>query len=203
MAELFRDCRTAKEFHSAGERTCSDWSRTKAYEGGGDHGVQHGYRPRTSHRFVGNVGWRQNEQPFDSVRVVSKSLANTTLDAAYVSQVSRVFGKESLQGRYEGDSVLTRASCQFGVGAEVLEGDGRTGFTTPLATLKILTPPMNGGDDRYVNAGLTFRGVGPLDTLGALASCHVYAAERGGLAYGSRRLFTDTTRFWVQAEYLW
>ena len=68
------------------------------------------------HRFVGNVGWRQNEQTFDSLRVVNKSLANTTFDLAYVTQVNRVFGKESPQGRYDGDSVLANASYQFAIG---------------------------------------------------------------------------------------
>lgn len=67
-------------------------------------------------RFVGNVGWRQNEQTYDSLRVVNKSLKNTTFDLAYVSQVNRVFGKESVQGRYEGDSILANASYQFPIG---------------------------------------------------------------------------------------
>ena len=32
------------------------------------------------HRFVGNVGWRQNEQTFDAIRVVNKSVPHLTLD---------------------------------------------------------------------------------------------------------------------------
>jgi hypothetical protein len=270
------------------------------------------------HRFVGNVGWRQNEQTFDSVRAVNKSLRNTVLDVAYVSQVNRVFGKDSPQGRYEGDSVIANLSYQtplgkitgfgywldfepiadipaavrdasetfgvrfagerpfgafklayiasyatqteyadnplrfdldyryaeltghlgaysLGVGVELLEGDGVKGFTTPLATLhrfqgwadKFLTTPVDGVDDRYVNAGLSFNKVGPLDAVSALASYHVYEAQRGALDYGSEidaqlqarwgrytallkyadyradRLFTDTTKLWVQVEYVW
>jgi hypothetical protein len=67
-------------------------------------------------RFVGNVGWRQNEQTYDSLRVVNKSIKNVTVDLSYVTQVNRVFGKESLQGRYEGDSVLANLSYQFPIG---------------------------------------------------------------------------------------
>ena len=67
-------------------------------------------------RFVGNVGWRQNEQTFDSLRVAAEPLANTNVDVAYVSQVNRVFGKESVQGRYEGDSVLANLSYQLPLG---------------------------------------------------------------------------------------
>jgi hypothetical protein len=68
------------------------------------------------HRFVGNVGWRQNEQTFDALRIVNKSVENITLDASYVEQVNRVFGKESPQGRYEGDTVLANVSYQWPIG---------------------------------------------------------------------------------------
>ena len=67
-------------------------------------------------RFVGNVGWRQNEQTFDAFRIVNKSVKNLTLDATFLNQVNRVFGKESPQGRYEGDSALLNASYQTKVG---------------------------------------------------------------------------------------
>jgi hypothetical protein len=269
-------------------------------------------------RFVGNVGWRQNEQIFDSLRIVNKSVTNLTIDVAYVDQVNRVFGKDSPQGRYNGDSFLANVGYQFpigkltafgywlefdpiagvpaaagdssqtfglrfagdravgkvklayaasyadqqeygenpvtfdndyylleltatyrqyslGAGIESLGGDGVKGFTTPLATLhkfqgwadKFLTTPANGIEDKYVNAGFAFKGVGPLDTLSALASYHDYDAERTSASYGSEidvqlqakwqrftgllkyadystdGLFTDTTKFWVQIEYVW
>ena len=66
-------------------------------------------------RFVGNVGWRQNEQTFDSLRVVNRTVTNMVFDVAYVQQVNRVFGKESPQGRYEGDSFLANVSYQLPV----------------------------------------------------------------------------------------
>ncbi|HAC35180.1 MAG TPA: hypothetical protein DCF45_11740, partial [Gammaproteobacteria bacterium] len=40
-------------------------------------------------RFVGNVGWRQNEQTYDAFSVVNKSLADTVFTYAYVSEVHR------------------------------------------------------------------------------------------------------------------
>jgi len=67
-------------------------------------------------RFVGNVGWRQNEQTFDAFRVVNKSVENLVLDATYLNQVNRVFGKDSPQGKYDGDSVLLNAGYQTKVG---------------------------------------------------------------------------------------
>ncbi|PWF48987.1 alginate export family protein [Massilia glaciei] len=42
-------------------------------------------------RFVGNVGWRQNEQTYDAVTVVNTSLPATTLTAGYITNVNRVF----------------------------------------------------------------------------------------------------------------
>jgi hypothetical protein len=269
-------------------------------------------------RFIGAVGWRQNEQTFDALRVVNKSIANLTFDVTYLDQVNRVFGKDSAQGRYEGDSFLGNVSYQLpigkltafgywlefdpipgvaaavrdssetygvrfagerplrklklaymasyakqeqysdnplnfdndyylleltgtyrqyyvGLGLEVLGGNGVKGFTTPLATLhkfqgwadKFLTTPVDGIDDKYLNAGFTLKGVGVLDTLGLQASYHDYRAERTSQDYGSEidvqlqakwkrfagllkyadysadGLFTDTSKFWVQVEYIW
>lgn len=68
------------------------------------------------HRFVGNVGWRQNEQTYDAFRVVNKSLATLTVDATYLNQVNRVFGPDSPQGRYEGDGYLANVAYQFPFG---------------------------------------------------------------------------------------
>lgn len=67
-------------------------------------------------RFVGGVAWRQNEQTFDALRVVNKSIANLTLDASYVNQVNRVFGRDSRQGHYTGDNLLLNAGYQTKVG---------------------------------------------------------------------------------------
>lgn len=274
-------------------------------------------------RFIGNVGWRQNEQTFDALRVVNKTVTNLTFDVSYVEQVNRIYGKESPQGRFDSESVFVNVAYQFpigkltgygytlkfdriagapvsvrdvglrdssetlglrfagerplskvkvtyaasyatqedagdnplnfdndyylaeltgiyrqyslGVGVEVLEGNGAKGFTTPLATMhkfqgwadKFLTTPANGIDDRYVNAGVILKGVGPLDTLTAQASYHWYEAERISLDYGTEvnlqvqakwrrflgtlkyadyradRLLTDTNKFWMQLDYVW
>ena len=61
-------------------------------------------------RFVGNVGWRQNEQTFDGLRVQNQSLGELKLDVSYVNQVNRIFGDESAAGRWEGDITLVNAS---------------------------------------------------------------------------------------------
>jgi Alginate export len=46
-------------------------------------------------RFVGNVGWRQNHQSFDAIRVTSKLLDRVDLSYAYVDRVHRIFGGDT------------------------------------------------------------------------------------------------------------
>jgi hypothetical protein len=67
-------------------------------------------------RFIGNVGWRQNEQTYDALRVVNRSIANLVIDGGYIRQVNRVFGPDSPQSPYKGDSYYGNVSYQFKVG---------------------------------------------------------------------------------------
>lgn len=60
-------------------------------------------------RFVGNVGWRQNEQTFDSVRVQNTSIEGLTFDFSYLEQINRIFGSESAVGTLESDTALINA----------------------------------------------------------------------------------------------
>ncbi len=43
-------------------------------------------------RYIGNVGWRQIEQTFDATSMVNQSIPHTTITAAYLYRVHRVFG---------------------------------------------------------------------------------------------------------------
>lgn len=43
-------------------------------------------------RFIGNVGWRHNEQTFDAVSLVNKSLPDTTVTYAHLINVNRITG---------------------------------------------------------------------------------------------------------------
>jgi hypothetical protein len=46
-------------------------------------------------RFVGAVGWRQNEQTFDAFRLETKAIPGATLNYAFIDRVQRVFGPDS------------------------------------------------------------------------------------------------------------
>jgi hypothetical protein len=45
--------------------------------------------------FIGNVGWRQNEQTFDAISLSNKSIDGLTLNYAYLNQVNRIFGSDA------------------------------------------------------------------------------------------------------------
>ena len=48
-----------------------------------------------NHRFIGDVGWRQNDQTYDSFSLTNMSLPETTIEYAYIDNVNRVFGPDS------------------------------------------------------------------------------------------------------------
>ena len=94
-----------------------------------------------------------------------------------------------------------------------------------------MTTPANGLQDKYLNIGLSKKGVGPLETLSLTASRHDYKAARLGIDYGNElnlqlqakyHRFTgtlkyadynaaattpttqrDTTKFWAQVDFVW
>ena len=47
-------------------------------------------------RFIGNVGWRQNEQTFDAFTAVNDFLPDTKITAGYITNVNRVFSDDAL-----------------------------------------------------------------------------------------------------------
>ena len=61
-------------------------------------------------RFVGDVGWRQNDQTFDAFVLQDKSLAKTTLTYAYLDRVNRIFDGTSAQPDWDSKSHVFNAS---------------------------------------------------------------------------------------------
>jgi len=69
-----------------------------SYSGIPDSAVKYGRQKIVldNQRFIGNVGWRQNEQTYDALSVVNKSLPDTQIMAAYISNVNRIFSNNAL-----------------------------------------------------------------------------------------------------------
>jgi hypothetical protein len=114
-------------------------------------------------RFVGNVGWRQNEQTYESARIINKTIPKLTFDVTYINQVNRVFGKSSPVGRYTGDSYLVNVAYDTRLGK-------LTGFTYLLNFDQALT-------DSSQTVGMRFAGEKPVSKV-KLAYMASYATQK-------------------------
>ena len=57
-------------------------------------------------RFVGNVGFRQNEQTFDAIKMTTRAFEPLTVTYAWIDRVHRIFGDDSPVGEWSSDSHL-------------------------------------------------------------------------------------------------
>lgn len=64
-------------------------------------------------RFIGTVGWRQNDQTFDAINVKNMSLDNLTLQYSYIDNVNRIFDGTTPPDNLESVSHLARAQYKF------------------------------------------------------------------------------------------
>lgn len=64
-------------------------------------------------RFVGNVGWRQNEQTFDAVRAQA-AIGPVDLDVTYSNSQRTIFGSESPNEFFKGDLFLLNGGVKLG-----------------------------------------------------------------------------------------
>jgi hypothetical protein len=60
-------------------------------------------------RFVGGVGWRQNEQTYDAFTLNTKAISKTALSYSYLNQVRRIFGQTVPGGKAALDGHLLNA----------------------------------------------------------------------------------------------
>jgi len=67
-------------------------------------------------RFIGNVGWRQNEQTYDAVTLKSSALAKTQLHYSYIDNVNRVTGPDegSQSANYHGATHALNGKVELG-----------------------------------------------------------------------------------------
>lgn len=76
-----------------------------------------------NHRFVGHVGWRQNNQTFDAAMVKNTSIPGLTLTYGYIDKVNRIFGNDSPNGDWDSESHILHAAYKIkGIG--VIKGYG-------------------------------------------------------------------------------
>lgn len=101
-------------------------------------------------RFIGNVGWRQNEQTFDAVRGLAK-IGPVSLDATYAISQRTIFGSESPNEHLDGDFVFLIADADIagvdaGLFTYLIDYDARDAFSSQTyglqAAVKVPLPGL-------------------------------------------------------------
>ncbi|MFT5199615.1 MAG: hypothetical protein ACI87O_002286, partial [Planctomycetota bacterium] len=68
-------------------------------------------------RFIGKVGWRQNEQTFDAAALVGQPVSGVHMVYAYVQNTNRIFEEGSSAGNFGSESHVLNLSHDFdGIG---------------------------------------------------------------------------------------
>ncbi|MCH9696326.1 MAG: alginate export family protein [Gammaproteobacteria bacterium] len=87
-------------------------------------------------RFVGGVGWRQNEQTYDAVTFTSSAIDKAKLHYSYIGNVRRIFGDNVAAGRNNVDTHLLNAKIALSDAWSVtpyyylIDNDDVTAFST-------------------------------------------------------------------------
>lgn len=135
--------------------------------------------------FIGNVGWRQNEQTYDALSFSNKSIDKLTLNYAYLNQVNRIFGSDA-------DSPLAPgfASVEDIATSTHLFNTSYTGFEG--LTLGGYAYIMN-FEDVSAWDNNTFGVTAKKDLLGLLLYGEVAWQDKAGLVGSEEALYVHTT----------
>jgi hypothetical protein len=66
-----------------------------------------------NHRWIGDVGWRQNIQTYDAAGINYNGWENTEVLYRYVTTVRRIFGNDVPSGRHDNDTHLLRVQVKL------------------------------------------------------------------------------------------
>jgi len=126
-------------------------SYSRAWEGGSVAATVGRQRIKLDNdRFVGNVGFRQNEQTYDAARLKLSPIEGLEIDYSYLWQVNRIFGSKSPADDADADTHLVNAGIELAWGK--LSG---------YAYLMDLADSLAGGSNQTY--GIRFTGEQPLN----------------------------------------
>lgn len=136
-------------------------------------------------RFVGNVGWRQNEQTFDAVALSNQSLSNTTLLYGYVHNVNTILGDDHPRGNLDTHAHIAHVSYS-GFSAGTLTGYGYflDVEDLPAVSSNTVGGSFDGSSPLYHELMATYRAEYAYQTEAgdnSDYSAHYYHAQMGGL----------------------
>ncbi len=115
-------------------------------------------------RFVGGVGWRQNEQTYDAFTLNTDAIAKTDLSYSYLNRVRRIFGPSVDAGSDRLDGHLFNAKISINEGFSVTPY-----FYLLDYSFGDITPPLPGDPDLRNPEDLR-RAASSTSTLGARLS---------------------------------
>jgi len=107
-------------------------------------------------RFVGNVGFRQNEQTFDAARVAFKVNPTTTLTWIYIDRVQRILGDDSPQGEWDSDSHVIQLDTKTPLGQLTAYGYLLDFETAPLQSSATWGARLSGSRPLAAGPSLTW-----------------------------------------------
>lgn len=126
-------------------------------------------------RFVGNVGFRQNEQTFDAVRLGHKVNDSVSVDYVYIDGVRRIFGDDHPMGEFESDSHVLRIATKSEMGdivltALLLDFENAPGASSQTYAMRWTnawdTPAGKLGGHVELARQSDYQGYGPTEDLG-------------------------------------
>jgi hypothetical protein len=117
-------------------------------------------------RFVGNVGWRQNEQTYDAARIDVTAVENLTATYAYISQVNDIFYND----------------------VEVKDHLLNIGYKTPVGKISTYAYLLedDASEATVDTFGLRFKGKTALDALDILYTAEYAAQTQNSGADGAK-----------------
>ena len=98
-------------------------------------------------RFVGGVGWRQNEQTYDAVSITNKSFENSAIFYSYVDQVNRIFGNGVDAGIHDNSTHLFNMTHTFAGAGQLtgyyyrIDNDDAAAFSTDTLGVRFAAKP--------------------------------------------------------------
>jgi hypothetical protein len=109
-------------------------------------------------RFVGGVGWRQNEQTYDAATFTTSAIQKTKLQYSYVSFVRRIFGDDVAAGKHNTDAHLLNAKVTLNDAWSVTPYfyyiDNKDAFAASTQTIGArVAGSMPAGDGKLILAG--------------------------------------------------
>jgi hypothetical protein len=145
-------------------------------------------------RFVGAVGWRQNEQTFDGLGLTIKGIPNSELFYSYIENVNRIFGDKVPAGDHSVNTHLLNAKIKLGEAWSItpyvyyIDNEDVLSFSTSTYGARFTGKAAAGGGTLNFTAELATQSDAadnPVNYDADYAHINILWAAKNGLALGA------------------